>query len=432
MRFETGNPVEPDGSSDPRDLYDNAGIIDLLVTGSLGEYLNRLGVPLTSWRGMMQQVIDFLDAQGYESIYLAYAAGVVVERQKQLVQRSGELYRVANIADLPLTLTGTWSTDAPKLQAVGDAALRQSLASTSGWSMVGAGSYGTVEDAIETVATGLDLSAKMIDGTGTQATAAAVGLQLMIKDHIDASWYGFKSGRTPLEQANALQAAASAAKAENKRLFVPRDNYTLSKGVLIETPFTMDGEALDFSGGTDFSATGNTALRIAGQGLTLLPTLASDVAKHAVVLPLSSAPAGVGPGDILCIHNDSAGSWNAVRSFYQAGEYCMVSQVSGSSVNLAAPLADGYAASAVKIYKVQSLKGDFDFNGTEVIGPPISLLSGIGVEFVTSQVQTYTGLPREMPTLRRFNTPAASTLTASGFGPMSLRIQPRVTSTDLL
>ncbi|UTL79545.1 phage tailspike polysaccharide lyase family protein [Pseudomonas putida] len=382
MRYNTGNPVGTDGSNDPRDLFDNSGIIDLLLTGPLGEYLNRLGVPLKSWIGIMQQVTDYLIAQGYESIYLTYGAGVVVDRQTQLVQRDGELYRVMNAADIPLTLTGTWATDAPKLQAGGDAALRQALASASGWAMVGAGSYGTVENAIEEVAADLDASAKMIDGTGAEVTAKYATLQLMIKNHIDASWYGFKSGRTPLEQATALQNAALAAKAEDKRLFAPRDHYTLSKGVLIEKPFTMDGGTLDFSGGTDFSATGNTALRIAGQGLTLLPTLASDVAKHAVVLPLSSAPAGVGPGDILCIHNDSAGSWNAARSFYQAGEYCMVSQVSGSSVNLAAPLADGYAASAVKIYKVNYLKGDFDFNGTEVIGPPISLLSGIGVEFV--------------------------------------------------
>ena len=382
MRFETGNPIEPDGSSDPRDLYDNAGIIDLLVTGPLGEYLNRLSVPLTSWRGMMQQVIDFLDAQGYESIYLAYAAGVVVERQKQLVQRSGELYRVANIADLPLTLTGTWSTDAPKLQAVGDAALRQSLASTSGWSMVGAGSYGTVEDAIETVATGLDLSAKMIDGTGTQTTAAAVGLQLMIKNHIDASWYGFKSGRTPLEQANALQAAASAAKAENKRLFVPRDNYTLSKGVLIETPFTMDGGTLDFSGGTDFSATGMTALKISGQGLTSLPSLSAGVTKYAISIALESAPVGLSTGDIICIHNPTNGSWNPLRNYYNAGEFCTVSSVSDKTINLVAPLLDSYASGPTNIYKVDILKGDFDFNGTEVVGPPISFNNGVGVKFV--------------------------------------------------
>lgn len=147
MRFNTGNPVEPDGSSDPRDLYDNAGIADLLINGPLGEYLSRLGVPLKSWRGIMQQVTDYLLAQGYESIYLAYGAGVVVERQTQLVQREGELYRVMNAADIPLTLTGTWATDAPKLQAVGDVALRLALASPSGANLVGYGS-GTVADAL--------------------------------------------------------------------------------------------------------------------------------------------------------------------------------------------------------------------------------------------------------------------------------------------
>lgn len=69
----------------------------------------------------------FMAGTGYESVYLSYGAGVILERQTQLVQRLGELYRAANIADLPLTLNGTWTIDAPKLIAVGDASLRQSL-----------------------------------------------------------------------------------------------------------------------------------------------------------------------------------------------------------------------------------------------------------------------------------------------------------------
>lgn len=140
MRYNTGNPVGPDGSNSPFDLYDNSGIIDLLLTGPLGEYLDRLGVPLKSWRGIMQQVTDYLIDQSYESVYLTYSAGVVVERQTQLVQRAGELYRVMNASDIPLTLTGTWAADAPKLQAVGDAALRQALASSTGATFVHRGS----------------------------------------------------------------------------------------------------------------------------------------------------------------------------------------------------------------------------------------------------------------------------------------------------
>ncbi|MBS4081353.1 MULTISPECIES: hypothetical protein [Pseudomonas] len=132
MPYNTGNPVGPYGSVDPRDLVDNAGILDLLLTGPFNQYLNRLGVPIRSWRGIMQQVTDYLLAQGYESTYLVYGAGVIVQRQTQLIQRSGELYRVMSAADIPLTLTGTWATDSPKLQAVGDAALRQALGIYSG------------------------------------------------------------------------------------------------------------------------------------------------------------------------------------------------------------------------------------------------------------------------------------------------------------
>lgn len=93
MRDNTGDPVGADGSSDHRDL----------------------------WQGILQQVTDYLIAQGYESSYLTYGAGLAVQRQTQLVQHAGELYRVVNTADIPLVLSGTWATDAPKLQALGSA-----------------------------------------------------------------------------------------------------------------------------------------------------------------------------------------------------------------------------------------------------------------------------------------------------------------------
>lgn len=76
-----------------------------------------------------------LDA-GYESVFLAYAAGAVVERPRQLVQRAGELFRIKDQNELPLTLTGAWATDEPKLMPVGDASLRQGLASLDGTSLI--------------------------------------------------------------------------------------------------------------------------------------------------------------------------------------------------------------------------------------------------------------------------------------------------------
>lgn len=133
----TGNPIGEYGSDDPKDLVDNTENFDFAMNSDEDTWETRLGKLNKTWNGLQQQVTDYLIAQGYESVYLTYGVGVIVQRQTQLVQRSGELYRVMSASDIPLTLTGTWATDAPKLQAVGDAALRVLLASTAGSGRVG-------------------------------------------------------------------------------------------------------------------------------------------------------------------------------------------------------------------------------------------------------------------------------------------------------
>ncbi|POG03462.1 hypothetical protein BGP82_19515 [Pseudomonas putida] len=237
MRYNTGNPVGTDGSNDPRDLFDNSGIIDLLLTGPLGEYLNRLGVPLKSWIGIMQQVTDYLIDQGYESIYLTYGAGVVVERQTQLVQRDGELYRVMNAADIPLTLTGTWVTDAPKLQAAGDAALRQALANsadpTLGAAMV-ARAIRHVNSIAELRALAGQYDGEVVYLRGRTASAIGQGagnfvwmasssaadddgvtigkwVRQFAGAEIDAGWYGFSVSSSQSVNTAAIQAAVNTA-----------------------------------------------------------------------------------------------------------------------------------------------------------------------------------------------------------------------------
>lgn len=124
-----------------------------------------------------------MDASGYESVYLVYGPGVVVSRQTQLVQKDGELYRVTNAADLPLTLTGTWSTDAPKLMAVGDAALRQSIESAEGYDQIGAtlptGVVSTVKGFFNWILDRITLSTS---GSASIVAAVAKGGKVVIKN----------------------------------------------------------------------------------------------------------------------------------------------------------------------------------------------------------------------------------------------------------
>ncbi len=153
MTFNTGNNVP---STDPRDLYDNAENLDKLVNGADPFYADRLGKMRESWSGMENSFTNaqegrettftlsqadkesrfqaFLVSSGYVSKG-DYAAGVVLAERNEYVAvdaattgTSPGLYRPNASATLPLTLTGTWATDAANLVLLGDDVLRQELA----------------------------------------------------------------------------------------------------------------------------------------------------------------------------------------------------------------------------------------------------------------------------------------------------------------
>lgn len=140
MAYNTGNPVEPNGSSDPRDLRDNAQILDQLVNGSSLTWHGRLGKIIKTWAGMISDFTEMMSSFGYEPNHLTYVVGqpLQVDRTTQLIDYNGGVYRAKMPVAFPLTLTGTWATDSSKLVDVGDQPLRTQLAAPGGaMNMVG-------------------------------------------------------------------------------------------------------------------------------------------------------------------------------------------------------------------------------------------------------------------------------------------------------
>lgn len=187
MRYNTGNPVEPDGSSDPRDLFDNAGNIDLFANGSSPSYLDRKGVSRKSIRGMEQDFSDFLANSGFEPVHLVYVDGqpLTVSRPTQLIDRDGRTYRVKFPAAFPVTLTGTWATDLTKLVEIDDQALRQDLASPEGYDQIGAtlptGVVSTVKGFFNWILDRITLSTS---GSAGLVAAVAKGGKVVIKNGV--------------------------------------------------------------------------------------------------------------------------------------------------------------------------------------------------------------------------------------------------------
>ncbi|HIE1504146.1 TPA: sialidase family protein [Pseudomonas aeruginosa] len=149
VRYKTMNPVEPNGSSDFRDLSDNTANLDLAMNAQALTWTNRIGVEQKSWPGILQQVNDFLVGTAFEPVPLIYVDGseLVVPSPSKLIQRGGNLYSVRLPANFPVTLSGNWASDEPLLAVRSDQALRQQLAQPLGSEMIGRGA-GTVETAL--------------------------------------------------------------------------------------------------------------------------------------------------------------------------------------------------------------------------------------------------------------------------------------------
>src|SRR5690554_5235371 len=125
MAYNTGNPL---GSTDPRDLYDNAENLDNLVNGDQAAYNDRLGKSRRSWRGMEDEFAAFIASSGYQFAG-DYASGIEITQYNQVVRdSSGEFWRVSGSTELPYTTTGAGLPEGGNFVAVGDAALRQELA----------------------------------------------------------------------------------------------------------------------------------------------------------------------------------------------------------------------------------------------------------------------------------------------------------------
>lgn len=70
--YNTGNPVGPNGSNDPRDLNDNAQILDKLINSTDESIPSRLGVELYTWDGIRKKLVPL--GKSYDDLTAANAA----------------------------------------------------------------------------------------------------------------------------------------------------------------------------------------------------------------------------------------------------------------------------------------------------------------------------------------------------------------------
>lgn len=213
MPYSTMNPVP---STDPRDLYDNAGITDKYVTGQEPFVPDRLGIQRRTWKGME---VDFNNAQeGRQTAFDQflessafvwigdYGPGLTFTSRSQYTVRDGQNYRLASSTALPYTTTGNWALEQNKFSLVNsDDVLRQDLADG-----------------------GPDLvSPSVVGGTSSDTNAVAIDLQKML-DMRNAYPFQFKLPSDPDDTLSWQRALATGKLVDGLGL-----NYIISDELII-------------------------------------------------------------------------------------------------------------------------------------------------------------------------------------------------------
>lgn len=149
-KFNTGNPL---GSTDPRDLLDNATIADHYVDDTDSEsWPDRFGRERRTWHGMEMdssrqlssqedRFQQFLLSSGYVILPDYVDGPITFTARNQVTAYSGDYYRPKASVSLPFTTTGkdstSWANDKGNFVSVGDAALRQELSAKDGLKLIG-------------------------------------------------------------------------------------------------------------------------------------------------------------------------------------------------------------------------------------------------------------------------------------------------------
>lgn len=244
--YNTGNPI---GSTDARDLYDNAQNLDNFANGTAASYTDRLGVPRRSLSGIDAAADNVLNSIGY-AVPVAYAPGISLTLTSQTVDYNGVVYAPKSSA-LPFT-TSSWGTDSAKFRAV----------------QVTDSAYLSYAPA----------------GTGAVATT----VQSKLREAVSVKDFG-AVGDGVADDTAEIQAAVSWAISNNAWVQIPAGTYKVTSQIVIDTRTAAAGTFKLFGKGATLSVPGGNIAALNTTTFTDLSNTASTGGLVRVLTPDSDS-----------------------------------------------------------------------------------------------------------------------------------------------
>lgn len=205
--YNTGNPI---GSTDPRDLYDNAQNYDFALN-SLTEaiWLDRFGVGRRTWYGLEVMVADAAASYGIITLSgVSFTTGATVNLNEALLNTANNTYYKwtgsfpagGKVVPSSSTPESTGGIGPGKWLSVGDTALRNDLAATGGVNLVnGAAKQSDLDALSDYVSEALPYNGKT---AATWGKTLQSGTTLNIKCFGDSTMWGAMANNVAVQSTN--------------------------------------------------------------------------------------------------------------------------------------------------------------------------------------------------------------------------------------
>lgn len=199
----------------------------------------------------------------------------------------------------------------------------------------------------------------------------SVWFELVAEDAVWPEQFGARRDGIQDDTA-ALQAAADAISAMPGAdvLHLRAGTYRMDATVTVPANVSLigtSGTVLDGRGALGANLTDSAHLVTAPGTLIPLTALSADIARNGRTLTFTAPPSAVAEGDVLVIYDAADYSFSGFRSYYRAGEYVRVAQVSGSQITIHGSFADDYVAANVTVYRMSgtttAVFRDFEVRG---------------------------------------------------------------------
>ena len=188
-----------------------------------------------------------------------------------------------------------------------------------------------------------------------------------------------------------MTTALNAAGSQSGTMQLKNKTYKVTSGVTSSIPIAGNNATIDASGATlaswpvDTLTSHRIVVLIEGDGFTAISDLSVAAEKGDTSLTFASAPS-LSTGDIICIYNPTDSSYSGFRTYYRAGEYCIVESVSGNTVNLQHPLYADYTAADVDIYDLSTIDGSVSDLTIVGIGDATNYDAGLVIRYTKNSM----------------------------------------------